>query len=151
LIRCISCFGSESITSRYGSVSGSDPAKIFGSTTLAEPTLSFKLIPVPVCRPIQMQENYFHNGFSICRLDKIPSFLHKYADTILRTGKYLNVIQQCDKSAQWAAIQPLEYLSNSEHYQPIIDKVRSVTGNRIWVYWYRYFLKPFLCRVVDPD
>jgi hypothetical protein len=29
--------------------------------------------------------------------------------------------------------------------------VRSVTGNRIWVYWYRYFLKPFLCRVVDPD
>ena len=60
------------------------------------------------------------------RLDKIPGFLHKYADTILRTGKYLNVIQQCDKSAQWAALQPLEYLTNPEHYLPIIDKVQAI-------------------------
>jgi hypothetical protein len=42
---------------------------------------------------------------------------------VLSTGKYLNVIQQCDKSAQWAALQSLEYLPNSEHYHPIIEKV----------------------------
>ena len=27
---------------------------------------------------------------------QIPAFLHCHADKILRTGKYLNVIQQCD-------------------------------------------------------
>jgi hypothetical protein len=45
---------------------------------------------------------------------------------VLSTGKYLNVIQQCDKSAQWAALQSLEYLPNSEHYHPIIEKVGCV-------------------------
>ena len=28
-------------------------------------------------------------------MNKVPAFLSCYADTILRTGKYLNVIQQC--------------------------------------------------------
>jgi hypothetical protein len=42
---------------------------------------------------------------------------------VLSTGKYLNVIQQCDKSSQWAALQSLEYMPNSEHYHPIIEKV----------------------------
>jgi len=62
-------------------------------------------------------------AISLCRLDKIPCFLQKYADTVLSTGKYLNVIQQCDKSAQWAALQSLQYLPNPEHYHPIIEKV----------------------------
>jgi hypothetical protein len=63
------------------------------------------------------------NRHGYFRLDKIPCFLQKYAATVLSTGKYLNVIQQCDKSAQWAALQSLEYLPNSEHYHPIIEKV----------------------------
>ncbi len=63
------------------------------------------------------------NWHGCFRLDKIPCFLQKYAATVLSTGKYLNVIQQCDKSAQWAALQSLEYLPNSEHYHPIIEKV----------------------------
>ncbi len=63
---------------------------------------------------------------AVFRLDKIPCFLQKYAATVLSTGKYLNVIQQCDKSAQWAALQSLEYLPNSEHYHPIIEKVACV-------------------------
>lgn len=32
----------------------------------------------------------------ICR-DRVPVFLEKNSDVILRTGKYLNVIQQCGK------------------------------------------------------
>jgi Gamma tubulin complex component N-terminal len=82
--------------------------------------------------PVTMSAN---SCYLYTRLDKIPSFLHKYADTILRTGKYLNVIQQCDKSAQWAAIQPLEYLTNSEHYLPIIEKVRKMTSKGVSAQW----------------
>ena len=36
------------------------------------------------------------------RMDKLPAFLCRYADTILRTGKYLNVIQQCDEDSSLA-------------------------------------------------
>lgn len=74
--------------------------------------------------PLEYNDDYWEKRYCL-RLDKIPGFLHKYADTILRTGKYLNVIQQCDKSAQWAALQPLQYLTNPEHYLPIIDKAHS--------------------------
>ena len=33
-------------------------------------------------------------------MSSIPVDLPRYADTVLRTGKYLNVIQQCDKTAR---------------------------------------------------
>lgn len=33
----------------------------------------------------------------ICR-ERVPTFLEKISDVILRTGKYLNVIRQCGKS-----------------------------------------------------
>ena len=34
-----------------------------------------------------------------------------------KTGKYLNVIQQCDKTAKWPELTQLCYLPNPEHYQ----------------------------------
>ncbi|XP_055619757.1 gamma-tubulin complex component 2 homolog isoform X2 [Toxorhynchites rutilus septentrionalis] len=36
------------------------------------------------------------------RLDEVPCFLNKYADVILRTGKYLNVIRECGNSADYS-------------------------------------------------
>ena len=43
---------------------------------------------------------------------------------ILRTGKYLNVIQQCEKNVNWPSIQTIQYLPNPEQYQETIDKVQ---------------------------
>jgi len=42
----------------------------------------------------------YHNYYPECSniRSKVPSFLHLHSDKILRTGKYLNVIQQCDQS-----------------------------------------------------
>nr|XP_029725425.1 gamma-tubulin complex component 2 homolog isoform X1 [Aedes albopictus] len=37
----------------------------------------------------------------IIRTDKVPCFLNEYADIILRTGKYLNVIRECGSSVDY--------------------------------------------------
>ena len=70
------------------------------------------------CLPIEYNDDYWEKRYCL-RHDKMPSFLSRYADTILRTGKYLNVIQQCDKTAKWADILHLGYLRNADHYQPV--------------------------------
>ena len=70
------------------------------------------------CLPIEYNDDYWEKRYCL-RVDKIPSFLSRHADTILRTGKYLNVIQQCDKTARWPGIVQLGYLHNAEHYQPV--------------------------------
>ena len=68
--------------------------------------------------PTEYNDDYWEKRYCL-RLDKVPTFLSRYADTILRTGKYLNVIQQCDKSAKWPEVISLSYLDNPEHYQPM--------------------------------
>ena len=42
-------------------------------------------------------DDYWERRYSI-KADQIPAFLHANVDKILRTGKYLNVIQQCEQS-----------------------------------------------------
>jgi len=70
--------------------------------------------------PLEYNDDYWEKRYCL-RIDKIPVFLQRYADTILRTGKYLNVIQQCDKTAKWSQVTPVSYLPNPEHYDPIIN------------------------------
>ena len=48
----------------------------------------------------------------------------KYSERILRTGKDLNVIQQCEKQVQWPPLENIEYLAIPENYEPLIEKVR---------------------------
>lgn len=51
------------------------------------------------CNPDQ-NENYFNEFWDkryVLRSDKIPRFLEKQADMILKTGKYLNVVRECGK------------------------------------------------------
>ncbi len=69
--------------------------------------------------PAEYNNDYWEKHYCL-RVDRIPTFLHRYADTILRTGKYLNVIQQCDKAARWPELVPLSYLPNPEHYQAAV-------------------------------
>lgn len=69
--------------------------------------------------PTEYNDDYWEKRYCL-RVDRIPTFLHAYADTILRTGKYLNVIQQCDKTAKWPELTQLRYLPNPEHYQGVV-------------------------------
>ena len=82
------------------------------------------------CLPTEYNDDYWEKRYCL-RMDKVPAFLSRYADTILRTGKYLNVIQQCDKTARWPDIIPLQYLHNPEHYQPVLLKAHQFASTTL--------------------
>merc|ERR1719468_277170 len=46
--------------------------------------------------PLEYSDDYWERRYSI-KAEQIPAFLHSNVDKILRTGKYLNVIQQCEQ------------------------------------------------------
>jgi len=82
------------------------------------------------CLPTEYNDDYWEKRYCL-RMDKVPAFLSRYADTILRTGKYLNVIQQCDKTARWPEIVPLQYLHNPEHYQSVFEKAHQFASTTL--------------------
>jgi len=82
------------------------------------------------CLPVEYNDDYWEKRYCL-RVDKIPSFLSRHADTILRTGKYLNVIQQCDKTAKWPEIVHLSYLHNAEHYQPVFTNAHQFASTTL--------------------
>jgi len=82
------------------------------------------------CLPTEYNDDYWEKRYCL-RMDKVPAFLSRYADTILRTGKYLNVIQQCDKTARWPDIVPLQYLDNPEHYQAVLLKAHQFASTTL--------------------
>lgn len=52
------------------------------------------------CQNPEQNENYFDDYWEkryVTRSEKVPRFLEKQADVILRTGKYLNVVRECGK------------------------------------------------------
>lgn len=52
------------------------------------------------CQNPEQNENYFDDYWEkryVTRSERIPRFLEKQADVILRTGKYLNVVRECGK------------------------------------------------------
>ncbi len=66
----------------------------------------------------------------------MPSFLHSHADKILRTGKYLNVIQQCDQSKtdqqrRKKKKRVLIFKNSSDVIDGIDESEDPVTGNSI--------------------
>lgn len=44
--------------------------------------------------PVDYSADYWEKRYTM-RLERIPVFLNEHAQTILRTGKYFNVIRQC--------------------------------------------------------
>ena len=80
--------------------------------------------------PTEYNDDYWEKRYCL-RVDRIPTFLHRFADTILRTGKYLNVIQQCDKAARWPAMAPLSYLANPEHYQAVVTAAHTFASTTL--------------------
>ena len=82
------------------------------------------------CLPTEYNDDYWEKRYGL-RLDQLPTFLARYADTVLRTGKYLNVIQQCDKTAKWRPIVPLQYLQNPEHYSEIFTEAHQFASTNL--------------------
>lgn len=60
------------------------------------------------CQNPEQNEKYFDDFWDkryVIRSEKIPRFLEKQADVILRTGKYLNVVRECGKRVAFSHSQ----------------------------------------------
>ncbi|XP_020706235.1 gamma-tubulin complex component 2 isoform X3 [Athalia rosae] len=74
--------------------------------------------------PVDYSADYWEKRYAV-RHERIPVFLSEHAQTILRTGKYLNVIRQCGKTVQWGRQEPLEYQYRGQKYIAAIDRAYS--------------------------
>ncbi|XP_051155643.1 gamma-tubulin complex component 2-like isoform X1 [Leptopilina boulardi] len=74
--------------------------------------------------PMDYSADYWEKRYTM-RPDRIPIFLNELAQTILRTGKYFNVIRQCGKTVQYGKQEPLVYQHRDQKYITIIDRAYS--------------------------
>ncbi|KAG8222679.1 hypothetical protein J437_LFUL015876, partial [Ladona fulva] len=68
--------------------------------------------------PQNYSDDYWEKRYTI-RRERIPSFLEKVADVILRTGKYLNVIRKAVKSPQ---AEEIVYTIKQRQYVEAIER-----------------------------
>ncbi|KAM3968364.1 gamma-tubulin complex component 2 [Aphomia sociella] len=71
--------------------------------------------------PVDYSADYWEKRYSIQR-DRVPKFLDKFTDIILRTGKYLNVISQCGKAITKTNTEEIKYSLREQNYGAIIQK-----------------------------
>ncbi|KAH8288930.1 hypothetical protein KR054_012439, partial [Drosophila jambulina] len=71
--------------------------------------------------PEHYSDGYWEKRYTL-RRDHIPSFLEKYSDKILRTGKYLNVVRQCGKRVMPTQQMHLEFDPTNEQYVSVINE-----------------------------
>ncbi|XP_061932498.1 gamma-tubulin complex component 2-like isoform X1 [Apis cerana] len=74
--------------------------------------------------PIDYSADYWEKRYTM-RSERTPTFLNEQAQTILRTGKYFNVIRQCGKTVQWGKQEPLIYQQQGQKYITAIDRAYS--------------------------
>ncbi|XP_002022831.2 gamma-tubulin complex component 2 homolog isoform X1 [Drosophila persimilis] len=70
--------------------------------------------------PEHYSDDYWEKRYTV-RRDRIPSFLEKYSDKILRTGKYLNVIRQCGKRVMPTQQMELQLDPTNERHVYVIN------------------------------
>ncbi|XP_041449373.1 gamma-tubulin complex component 2 homolog isoform X2 [Drosophila obscura] len=70
--------------------------------------------------PEHYSDDYWEKRYTV-RRDRIPSFLDKYSDKILRTGKYLNVIRQCGKRVMPTQQMELQLDPTNERHVYVIN------------------------------
>lgn len=92
---------------------------------IVDPYNEFLIQDNEVVRREELPENYsadyWEKRYTI-RFDCVPEFLEKSSETILRTGKYLNVIRQCGKRiSPPMAYSTISFLSSDENYLSFID------------------------------
>ncbi|CAG5055996.1 unnamed protein product [Parnassius apollo] len=71
--------------------------------------------------PVDYSADYWEKRYSVQR-ERVPKFLDKFTDIILRTGKYLNVISQCGKSIAKTNTEDIKYSLREQNYSAIIQK-----------------------------
>ncbi|KAK0079185.1 hypothetical protein PV325_001615 [Microctonus aethiopoides] len=74
--------------------------------------------------PMDYSADYWEKRYTM-RAERIPAFLNEHAHTILRTGKYFNVIRQCGKTIQWGKQEPLVYSFRDQKFIAAIDRAYS--------------------------
>ncbi|XP_012273660.1 gamma-tubulin complex component 2 isoform X2 [Orussus abietinus] len=74
--------------------------------------------------PMDYSADYWEKRYTM-KPERIPEFLSENAQTILRTGKYFNVIRQCGKTVQWGKQEPLVYQQRGQNYIAAIDRAYS--------------------------
>ncbi|KAG7187912.1 hypothetical protein KM043_013877 [Ampulex compressa] len=71
--------------------------------------------------PVDYSADYWEKRYTM-RPERAPVFLSEHAETVLRTGKYFNVIRQCGKTVQWGRQEPLIYEYQGHGYIAAIDR-----------------------------
>ncbi|XP_046395622.1 gamma-tubulin complex component 2-like isoform X2 [Ischnura elegans] len=71
--------------------------------------------------PLDYSDDYWEKRYTV-RRERIPSFLEKVADVILRTGKYLNVIRQCGKVFKSPQAEEIVYTIKQRQYVEAIER-----------------------------
>jgi gamma-tubulin complex component 2 len=71
--------------------------------------------------PLDYSADYWEKRYKI-RRERIPVFLERVADVILRTGKYLNVIRQCGKNLKYPHAEEIVYTIKERKYVEAIEK-----------------------------
>ncbi|XP_004536680.1 gamma-tubulin complex component 2 homolog isoform X2 [Ceratitis capitata] len=70
--------------------------------------------------PEHYSADYWEKRYTI-RRERIPCFLEKVSDIILRTGKYLNVIRQCGKKVTPPQIMNLQFSPTNQNHINVIQ------------------------------
>ncbi|XP_063636095.1 gamma-tubulin complex component 2-like [Cydia splendana] len=71
--------------------------------------------------PVDYSADYWEKRYSVQR-DRVPRFLDKYTDIILRTGKYLNVISQCGNAIMKTNVEEIKYSLIEQNYSGVVQK-----------------------------
>nr|CAD7424316.1 unnamed protein product [Timema monikensis] len=71
--------------------------------------------------PLDYSADYWEKRYTI-RRERIPVFLERVAEVILRTGKYLNVIRQCGKNIKTPQDEEIVYTIKERQYFESIEK-----------------------------
>jgi len=75
------------------------------------------------------------------RPDKVPRFLEKVSDKILTTGKYLNVLRECNVNVEYPDAAKLRFIPNYQGYADVVEKVYSFASKRLLDYlWHEQHL-----------
>ncbi|XP_066246345.1 gamma-tubulin complex component 2-like isoform X1 [Euwallacea similis] len=78
---------------------------------------------------VEYSDDYWDKKYSI-RRERIPKFLEAVSDIILKAGKYLNVIRQCDKPVK-SKVCPIEYKIEEKHYIEAIEQAYTFSSQTL--------------------
>ena len=100
-----------------------------------DPYNEFLIIKENDIQKESLTENIMSSYWQQCyRLREcVPNFLEGYTDKILRTGKYLNVVKECQNSDSFGIMQPTDiiYDPNNRNLLATVEKAFSVASQSL--------------------